>query len=75
MEMTKSHALAAGGLALALAISAVWAQETVRVRGVIERVDGNVYVVKDRKGSELRLTLATKAAVAAGVKSTLGSRG
>jgi hypothetical protein len=72
MEMTKSHALAAGGLALALAISAVWAQETVRVRGVIERVDGNVYVVKDRKGSELRLTLATKAAVAASVRSTLG---
>jgi hypothetical protein len=47
------------------------AQETVRVRGVIERVDGTVYVVKGRDGRSLKLTLAPNAGVAASVKSAL----
>lgn len=33
------------------------AQETVRIRGTVERIDGPVYVVKNRDGSELKLTL------------------
>ena len=33
------------------------AQETVRVRGTIERIDGPVYVVKNRDGAEVKLTL------------------
>lgn len=33
------------------------AQETVRVRGTIERIDGPVYVVKNRDGAELKLTV------------------
>src|SRR4030088_1213142 len=33
------------------------AQETVRIRGSIERIDGPVYVVKNRDGAELKLTL------------------
>lgn len=33
------------------------AQETVRVRGTIERIEGAVYVVKTRDGSEAKLTV------------------
>jgi hypothetical protein len=33
------------------------AQETVRVRGTIERIEGPVYVVKNRDGAELKLTV------------------
>ena len=33
------------------------AQETVRIRGTIERIDGPVYVVKNRDGAELKLTV------------------
>jgi hypothetical protein len=54
-----------------LALPAAWAQETVRVRGTIERIDGVVYVVKARDGSSLRLTLAPNGGVAASVKSAL----
>jgi hypothetical protein len=61
---------AAGGLALLLA-GVASAQETVRVRGTIERVEGDVYVVRARDGSTLRLTLAANAVVAASVKSAL----
>lgn len=71
MKLTGSRGFAAAGLALMLALPLAWAQETVRVRGVIERVDGSAYVVKARNGSELKLTLAPNAGVAASVKSTL----
>ena len=33
------------------------AQETVRIRGTVERIDGPVYVVKNRDGAEVKLTL------------------
>jgi len=33
------------------------AQETVRMRGTIERVEGPVYVVKTREGAEIKLTV------------------
>ena len=33
------------------------AQDTVRVRGTVERIDGPVFVVKARDGSELKLTV------------------
>jgi hypothetical protein len=33
------------------------AQETVRIRGTIEKVDGGVYTVKNRDGAELKLTV------------------
>jgi hypothetical protein len=34
------------------------AQETVRIRGTVERIEGPVYVVKNRDGAELKLTVA-----------------
>jgi hypothetical protein len=57
---------------LVLAAPVVWAQEApVRVRGTIERVDGDTYLVKSRDGSELRLKLAPKATVVALVEAKI----
>jgi hypothetical protein len=57
---------------LVLAAPVVWAQEApVRVRGTIDRVDGDTYFVKSRVGSELRLKLAPKATVTAVVEAKL----
>jgi hypothetical protein len=63
--------LGAAGVALLLAGTALAAQEVVRVRGTIERVEGGAYIVKARDGASLKLTLAPNAGVAASVKSAL----
>ena len=47
------------------------AQDTVRVRGTIDRVDGDTYVVKARDGAELKLKLAPNAAVVSLVQASL----
>lgn len=47
-------ALSLVSICLALPASA---QETVRIRGTIERIDGPVYVVKNRDGAELKLAV------------------
>jgi hypothetical protein len=49
--------LAATSLALICMALPASAQETVRIRGTIERVEGPVYVVKNRDGAELKLTV------------------
>lgn len=58
-------------LSILAAAGTATAQDTVRVRGTIERVDGAAYVVRARDGNTLRLTLAANAGVAASVKSAL----
>src|SRR5262245_13575056 len=65
------RSLAASALALLLTGGVASAQDAVRVRGTIERVEDGTYVVKGRDGSVLRLTLAVNVGVAASVKSTL----
>jgi hypothetical protein len=72
MSRTKQHALAGLALSsLALGIaSPASAQETVRIRGTIERVDGPVFVVKNRDGAELKLTVTDPPLFVAIVKST-----
>jgi len=47
------------------------AQETIRIRGTIERVEGPVYVVKNRDGAELKLTVTDNPLFVAIVKSTM----
>jgi hypothetical protein len=69
MRITR-YALGATAFALVLAASA-WAQDTVRVRGAIERVDGNTIVVKSRDGAELKVVLANNALVVAIVKASM----
>jgi hypothetical protein len=70
MIRTTRHALGATAFALVLAASA-WAQDTVRVRGAIERVDGNTIVVKSRDGAELKVALANNALIVAIVKASM----
>jgi hypothetical protein len=63
--------LAALGFALICIALPASAQETVRVRGTIERVEGPVYVVKNRDGAELKLTVTDSPLFVAIVKSTM----
>jgi hypothetical protein len=60
-----------GGFALVFAASTTWAQDTVRVRGTIERVEGQTLVVKSRDGAELKVVLADNVLVVALVKASL----
>jgi len=68
MHKTICWALGAAGFALVLTASTVNAQDTLRLRGTIERVEGPVYVVKSRDGNELKVTLADNGGVTAIVK-------
>jgi len=64
--------LVLGVIAVALAdMGAALAQDTVRIRGTIERVDGPVYLVKARDGSELKVTLADNPQIAGVTKASL----
>ncbi len=65
------RALGLAALALAAFDSAASAQDTVRVRGTIDRVDGPIYVVKARDGAELKISLAENGVVVAIVKASL----
>jgi len=71
MSTLTPRALAAFSFALICAASSASAQETVRIRGTIEKVDGPVYVVKNRDGAELKLTVTDKPLFVAIVKSTM----
>ncbi len=58
MSGTTQRTLAALSLALiCIASPASAADDTVRIRGTIERVEGPIYVVKNRDGAELKLTV------------------
>jgi len=72
MSAGLQRALGTMALGIALVAPVVWAQDApVRVRGTIERVDGDTYFVKSRDGSELKLKLASKTMVAAVVQASL----
>jgi len=49
--------LAASSFALISLALPASAQDTVRIRGTVERIDGAVYMVKNRDGSEVKLTV------------------
>jgi len=63
------------GVALltAVGVSGVWAQQpqTMRVRGTIEKVDGNTVVVKATDGAAVTLTMTANAVIVGVVKATL----
>jgi outer membrane lipoprotein SlyB len=69
----KNFAALAITLALTFAASPVFAQQpqTVRIRGTIEKVDGQDLVIKSRDGSDLNVKLAENARVLALVKASL----
>ncbi len=61
----------AAALLAALGVAGASAQQTVRVRGTIEKVDGNTVVVKTADGVEQTLTLTANAAIVGVVKASL----
>jgi hypothetical protein len=60
-----------GALTMVVSGEAALAQDTVRVRGTIESIDGSTYVIKARDGAELKVALADKAQIAAVAKASL----
>jgi hypothetical protein len=65
------RALVAVAIALSLAATAAFAQQPGRIRGQIEKVDGDMLVLKTRDGAMLNVKLDEKARVSALVKATL----
>ena len=63
--------LQVAALVLVFGTSLTFAQDTVRVRGAIERVEGQTIVVKSRDGAELKVVLADNALVVAIVKASI----
>jgi hypothetical protein len=65
-------ALILTAIALILAAAApATAQDTVRVRGAIERVEGDLYVIKTRAGAEVKVKLPDNVMVVALTKASL----
>ena len=67
-----SPVFAAAMLAATFALGSVTAQaQNVRVRGTIEKLDGNTLMVKSRDGAELKLVLKDNVRIAGVVKASL----
>src|SRR5262245_18808700 len=60
-----------GVLVMMVSGATTLAQDTVRVRGTIERLDGSTYVVKARDGAELKVALADNPQIAGVVTASL----
>jgi hypothetical protein len=73
MYRTTWHVLGAASLALILGASAALAQQpqTMRVRGTIEKVDGNVMTIKSRDGATLTIKQGDKFRVQGLAKASL----
>jgi hypothetical protein len=72
MSRMIKHMFAAASLVLIGAASPVLAQDApVRIRGTVERVDGPVYVVKNRDGAEMKVTVSDPGLYVAIVKSSM----
>jgi hypothetical protein len=71
MFSTIPRALAAAMFVMTCFALPASAQETLRIRGTIESVDGSVYVVKNRDGADVKLTVTDPQLYVAIVKSTM----
>jgi hypothetical protein len=71
MHMMTRRVLAGVALLAAISATAAFAQQAVRVRGTIEKVDGNTLTVKAGDGTAVTLMLTSDAAVVSVVKATL----
>jgi hypothetical protein len=71
-NMTR-RAFGVAGIAVAMAATAGLAQQpqATRIRAMIEKVDGDVLMVKARNGDQLKVTMADNARYAAMIKATL----
>ena len=68
--MNRIFQLALAGAIVAATCAAATAQ-TLRVRGTIEKADGNVLTLKSTDGAELKLTLTDNATIVAVVKASM----
>jgi hypothetical protein len=71
MKIITLQMFAAGVLALFAVTSVANAQGPVRFRGTIERIEGPLYVIKLRDGTEAKVSLTESALVVAIVKASL----
>jgi hypothetical protein len=71
MKMISLRAFALIGFALVAATAMANAQDTVRLRGTVVGMDGPMYVIKLRDGTEAKVSLAENALVVAIVKASL----
>jgi hypothetical protein len=72
MRSMTTRILTATALVAAFAVSTVAAQaQNVRVRGTIEKLDGNTLMVKSRENTELKLTLKSDVRIGGVVKASL----
>jgi hypothetical protein len=72
MSSMTRRALATAAVVAAFTLTSVAAQaQNVRVRGTVEKLDGNVLTVKSRDGAELKLTLKDNANIRGVVKAKL----
>jgi outer membrane lipoprotein SlyB len=73
MRKMTQRALGAAGFALVLATTGAFAQQTppTRIRGVIEKVDGDTLTIKARNGSDMTVKMADNYAVMAFVKASM----
>ena len=58
-------------LAATGSITSAWAQDTVRVRGTVEGMDGPVYLVKTRSGDTVKVAVTDKPLFVAMVKASM----
>jgi hypothetical protein len=71
MDHLLRRSLVIAGLAMAYAAVPVLAQETTRVRGTIEGMDGALYVVKTRDGEKVKVAVTDKPLFVAMVKASM----
>ena len=69
-NMIRTVRIALAGAIIAASCAAATAQ-TLRVRGTIEKVDGNVLTLRSTDGAELKLTLTENAMIVAVVKASM----
>jgi hypothetical protein len=70
--MNTVRILTTAAFATAIAVTAASAQQTQRVRGTIEKVDGNTLLIKSApSGAQVTLTLANNAVVVGVLKATV----
>src|SRR5258708_34347719 len=72
MHMMNRRMLAGAALLAAITASSAFAQQTVRVRGAVEKVDGNTLSVKADDGAVVTLTLTNDAQGAGVGQATVG---
>jgi hypothetical protein len=71
MQKIARRALVASSVALLCFTAPAWAQDTMRVRGTVEGMDGPVYLVKTRSGDTVKVALTDKPLFVAMAKASM----